>query len=40
VPCEFGDAFVSTLWFPAAMFAAALLATFLLPGRAAHHDPT
>ena len=34
---EFGDAFVRTLWFPAAMFVAALLASFLLPRRATHH---
>lgn len=39
VAADFSDAFATTLWFPVAMFVAALLATLLLPKRAAHHDP-
>jgi EmrB/QacA subfamily drug resistance transporter len=39
IVAEFSRDFATTLWFPVAMFAAALLATGLLPRRAPHHDP-
>lgn len=39
IAAEFSRDFATTLWFPVVMFAAALLATGLLPRRAPHHDP-
>jgi EmrB/QacA subfamily drug resistance transporter len=39
IAAQFSRDFATTLWFPVVMFAAALLATGLLPRRAAHHDP-